>query len=657
MKKTIGPVLQLLSLVICAWSAVAAAQSESAGVAQYFNNCASCHESTDSAHQAPRTAVLKQMTPEHVLDVLTNGSMRSNAAALSEADKRLIAEWVGGRKIDNEAVGAADKMTNLCSSHPPVRESSAPAWNGWGADLRNTRSQSAAAAGLTPAQVSRLQLKWAFGFPGATALYSQTVYDGRVYVSSNTGYVYSLDAGSGCVHWAFRAQAAVRSSFTIGRLSRTNARLAIFFGDIHGTAYALDASTGAVIWKTMTDPHPLARITGTPALNDGRLYVPVASLEEPEAGQANYACCTFRGFVAALDATTGREVWKTYTIPETPKVVGKNSLGNDMLAPAGADVWVTPTLDVRRRALYVSTGNAFSGTPSGANAVMAFNMDTGKVLWTMQALALDVWHNGCVQNVPGRGGGRGSGGAPQGPPAAGRGGGGRGNAYPPENCPPQDILGPDWDFGAPPALARMSDGREILIAPQKQGLIWAINPGTGQVLWKQDVAREIDGGRGETLFGGAVDSERAYFGLTSSGHVALDLKTGEELWWMPATPPAGRQNQRGIVGAVTLIPGALLSGARDGMVRAVSSRTGQLLWEFDTAREFTTVNGVAAKGGSAASGGPIVANGMVFIGSGYPGFQNGQPGNVLLAFAPAVRLDVFADERKKKAAEKAEDTK
>src|SRR5436190_9155244 len=660
---TIRRLMWLLVLTSAiAWRVFAGAQSESAGVAQYFNNCASCHESTDAAHQAPRTAILKQMTPHHVLDVLINGSMRSNAAALSDADKRLIAEWVGGRKIDNESVGAADKMTNLCTSHAPLRESSASAWNGWGADLRNTRSQTAAAAGLTPAQISRLQLKWAFGFPGATALYAQTIYDGRLYVSSNAGYVYSLDANSGCVHWAFRAQAAVRSSFRIGRLSRTNARLAVFFGDIRGTAYALDASTGAVIWKTLTDPHPLARITGTPALNDGRLYVPVASLEEAEAGQANYACCTFRGLVAALDAATGKELWKTYTIPEAAKVAGKNSLGQDMLAPAGADVWVTPTLDVRRRVLYVATGNAFSGTPAGANAVMAFNMDTGKVLWTMQALALDVWHNGCVQNVPGRGGGRGRGAAPQGTPAAGARGGaigagagargapaGRGGTpYPSENCPPQEILGPDWDFAASPVLARLSDGREILIAAEKQGLIWAINPDDGKVLWKQDVAREIDGGRGETLFGGAVDGQYAYFGLISSGHVALDLRTGEEVWWVPATPPAGRQNQRGIVGAVTLIPGALLSGARDGMVRAVSSRTGQLLWEFDSAREFMTVNGVPARGGSAASGGPIVANGMVFIGSGYPGFQGGQPGNVLLAFAPAVRLDIHADEMKQK---------
>src|SRR6476660_3342467 len=107
MRRPIGLVLLLLCFIVCAWPVVADAQSESAGVAQYFNNCASCHESTDNTHQAPRTSILKQMPPEHVLDVLTNGSMRSNAAALSDADKRLIAEWVGGRKIDNESVGAA----------------------------------------------------------------------------------------------------------------------------------------------------------------------------------------------------------------------------------------------------------------------------------------------------------------------------------------------------------------------------------------------------------------------------------------------------------------------------------------------------------------------------------------------------------------------
>jgi polyvinyl alcohol dehydrogenase (cytochrome) len=619
----------------------ASAQSESAGVAQYFTNCASCHESNEPGHQAPKTSVLKQMAPERILEIMTTGSMRNMAVGLSDADKRLIAEWVGGRKIDGELVGAAEKMPNRCASSPQVRQSGAPAWNGWGVDYRNSRSQPASAAGLTPGQVSRLQLKWAFGFPGATALYGQTVHEGRLYVTSNAGYVYSLDAETGCVHWGFRADSVVRSGFTIGQINPKDPRLLMFFGDIRGNAYALSASTGEQVWKTLTDPHPLARITGTPVLFEGRLFVPVASLEEPESGQADYACCTFRGYVSTLEAATGKQIWKTYTIPETPRVVGKNSRGKDMLAPAGGGIWATPTLDIKRRAIYVTTGNAFAGTPKTANAIMAMNIDTGKVLWSMQALPADTWHNGCPQIIPGgawpaRAGGAGRGGRAGGPAIP----------YPPENCPA--VLGPDWDFAAPAALATTTDGRDILIAPQKQGLVWAVNPDNGQVLWKQDVAREIAGGRGETLFGGAVDNEKAYFGLISSAHLALDLKTGEEVWYTPLAAPQGRENQRGVVGAVTLIPGALLSGARDGMIRATSSRTGQLLWEFDSAKEFTTVNGVPARGGSAASGGPVVANGMVFIGSGYPGFQGGQPGNVLLAFAPTVRLDVHADELKRR---------
>jgi polyvinyl alcohol dehydrogenase (cytochrome) len=658
--RTVSLAVVVVSLALGVRAGRAQGLSESTGVSQYFVNCAKCHESSDSP-QAPRTSVLKQMPSERIYESLTTGTMRTQAAHLSDEDKRLIAEWVGGRKIDMDLAGAADKMANRCATQTPVRTLTAAGWNGWGVDLRNSRAQSAAAAGLSPGQVSRLTLKWAFGFPGATALYGQAVIDGRVYVTSNAGYVYSLDAQTGCVHWSFRAQAVVRSGFTVGRLSKTSGRLIIYFGDIHGTAYALDASTGDLIWKMQTDPHPLARITGTPVLHEGRLYIPVASLEEPESGQADYACCTFRGFLSAVDAATGEPIWKTYTIAEQPNVVGRNSRGKNMLAPSGAGIWVTPVLDVKRRALYFGTGNAFSGTPRTANAIMAIHMDTGKVLWAMQALPLDVWHNGCPQTIPGgRAGGRGrpaagsspqstAGGAGRGDPVGTGRGGARGGSvpYPTENCP--NPTGPDWDFSAPPALATTSDGRDIIIAPQKQGLVWALNPQNGAVLWKQDVAREIAGGRGETLFGGAVDNEKAYFGLVSGSHIALDLKTGEEVWFAPITRPSGRESKRGIVGAVTLIPGVLLSGAGDGVVRAVSSKTGQLLWEFDTAQEFNTVNGIAARGGSLASGGPTVANGMVFIGSGYPGFQGGDPGNVLLAFAPTVRLDVHADEMKKRA--------
>ena len=91
---------------------------------------------------------------------------------------------------------------------------------------------------------------------------------------------------------------------------------------------------------------------------------------------------------------------------------------------------------------------------------------------------------------------------------------------------------------------------------------------------------------------------------------------------------------RGVVAAVSLIPGVFFSGGMDGMLRAVSPLDGRTIWEFDTAQEFQTVNGVKAKGGSIGAGGPTIAKGMVFVGSGYVGFQNGVPGNVLLAFAP-----------------------
>ena len=572
---------------------------------------------------------------------MTTGSMRNMAAALNDQDKRLIAEWVGGRKLDTDLVGAAGKMPNACASHPPVRESNLPAWNGWGVDYRNSRFQPGAAAGLSPGQVSRLQLKWAFGFPGATALYSQTVYDGRLYVTSNAGYVYSLDAETGCLHWGFRAQSAVRSGLTIGRLSRTDPRLAIFFGDIHGTAYALSASTGEEIWKTLTDPHPLARITGTPVLFEGRLYVPVASLEEPESGQADYACCTFRGYMSALDSATGRQIWKTYTIPEVPKVVGKNSRGKEMLEPSGAGIWATPThrrqatraLRHDRQCLPGHTKDSQRGDGDEHRHGQSAVVDAGA---PVRHLAQRVCAEHSRRSVaPARWRRRTW--RPR-----------RGACHSLSAGKLSRCLGPDWDFAAPAALATTTDGRDILIAPQKQGLVWAINPGQrpgaleagcgarNRGRARRDAFRRRGGQREGVL---RSDQQRTSRARSEDRRGGLVRAAGSA---------QGRENQRGVVGAVTLIPGVLLSGARDGMIRATSSRTGQLLWEFDSAKEFTTVNGVPARGGSAASGGPVVANGMVFIGSGYPGFQGGQPGNVLLAFAPAVRLDVHADELKRR---------
>ena len=564
------------------------------------------------------------MSPEAIYEAITTGLMKNMAASLNDSDKRLLAEYLGGRKLDKNDAGDAKNMPNVCPSHPPVRDLNAPSWNGWG-DLSNTRFQGAKDAGLTAGKVSRLTLKWAFGFPGATALYGQTIVDGRVFVSSNAGYVYALDAATGCIQWSFKSPAVVRSGITIGPLKPGSTRIAAFFGDIRGFAYALDASTGALIWRAAADNHPLARVTGNPRLYQGRLYVPLASLEEDESRTPQHICCTFRGAVTAFDSETGRQVWKSYTIPQEPKVIKRNSAGVDYMGPSGSGVWTTPIVDTKRRALYFGTGNSFSEPATTSDSIMAMDMDTGKILWWRQAMANDVWHGGCVQSIPGR------------PAAANQGGRGRGGnqpPYPADNC--VEKTGPDWDYSASPNLATMPDGRTVIIASPKQAVVRALDPDkNGATIWEQDIARGIGGGAGETVFGGATDGQNIYFGLhLGNGLVAMDLSTGVERWFRPLQSPEAMATHHGIVAAVSVIPGVFFAGGMDGILRAVSPTDGSPIWEFNTAQEFKTVNGVAAKGGSIGAGGPTIANGMVFVGSGYVGFQNGVPGNVLLAFAP-----------------------
>ena len=600
--------------------------SESTGVNLFKNNCTSCH-GTPPVENAPTEAVIKQMSPERIYEAITTGAMKNMAQKLNDGEKVLLAEYMGGRKMDKADAGDAKNMPNVCASHPTVKDLNAPSWNGWG-DLSNTRFQPAKAAGLSAGQVSRLKLKWAFGFPGATALYGQTIVDGRIYVSSNAGYVYSLDAETGCVHWSFHSAAVVRSGVTVGLAKPGSSRVVAYFGDIRGNAYAMDATNGELLWKTLVDSQPLARITGNPRLYQGRLYVPVASLEEDESRSPLHVCCTFRGAVVALDAENGKQIWKTYTIPEEPKFIKKNSMGVDYMGPSGSGVWTTPIVDPKRRALYFGTGNSFSEPALTSDSIMALNMDTGKILWWKQAWANDVWHGGCMQTVPGR-------------PVAGPGRGpGRGNLppYPPENCVTK--TGPDWDYSASPSLATMKDGRTVIIASPKHAVVRALDPDKkGETIWEQDIARGIGGGAGETVFGGAVDDQNAYFGLhLGNGLVALNLADGVEKWFVPLKTPEAMAQHRGVVAAVSVIPGAFFSGAMDGMLRAVSPGNGQTLWEFNTAQDFETVNHVQAKGGSIGAAGPSIANGMVFVGSGYVGFQNGVPGNVLLAFEPAFSL-------------------
>ena len=495
----------------------------------------------------------------------------------------------------------AASMTNPCPAAARMADlASTPGWNGWGADLSNTRFQPNAQ--LPAANLAKLKLKWAFGFPGVTSVLGQpSIAAGRVFIGVDTGMVYSIDATSGCVYWSFKADAGVRTAITVESIG--TGRFAAYFGDLKANAYAVDAATGAPIWKTKIDDHSSARITGAPRVFENRVYVPVASGEEGGGTNPNYPCCTFRGSVVALDARTGRQIWKTYTIADAPKQVGQNSNGTARWAPAGAGVWNSPTIDPKRRTLYIGTGDAYAEPAAPTtDAIMALDLDSGKVLWSVQDTANDTWLARCD-------------GAQKG-----------------ENCPKQ--LGPDHDFGSPPILKTLANGRQILVAGQKSGNVWAHDPDNkGAVLWRTALVNNTTEFGGKIIWGGAADDQNAYFGLGPGGIGAVQLRDGERKWFTALSPAPAVASHTGHDGPLTAIPGAVLSGGWDGVLRALSPGDGHVIWEFNTVQDYKTVNGVAAKGGSMGAAGPVIAGGTLFVPSGYIGVKNGMPGNVLLAFS------------------------
>jgi polyvinyl alcohol dehydrogenase (cytochrome) len=481
-------------------------------------------------------------------------------------------------------------------------------WNGWSNDAINSRFQSAQAAGLTADQVPHLKLKWAFGIPYATEMYSQpTVVSGRIFIGGDSGYVYSLDAATGCVYWSFLAQAGVRTAPSIGAVkTHGTAKYAVYFGDQRANAYAVDAATGELLWKQRVEDHPLARIVGAPKLYNGKLYVPLSSGEEGISASSSYPCCTFRGSVVALDAETGKQIWKTYSVPDSPKPTKKNSSGTQLSAPAGAAIWNSPTIDVKRNALYVGTGDSYT-EPAAKNsdAILAMDLDTGKMLWSFQDIRNDSWMVGCDgKHVVG-------------------------------NCP--DELGPDYDFSVSPMLRTLPNGRQFLVVSGKSGYVLALDPDKkGAVLWKTPLFEKPPAFSGLIVFGGASDEQDAYFALNQVGGVAaVDMVTGERKWLTPLAPAdiPGEPPRPGQSAAVTAIPGVVFSGGWDGRLRAVASGNGSVIWEYNTVRDYTTVNGVPGKGGSMGAPGPTVVGGMLYVGSGYVGVGNGLPGNVLLAFS------------------------
>ena len=254
------------------------------------------------------------MAPEQILAAMETGSMVTMAVTLSTEQRRALAEFLAGKPL-SAGVAEAAPASAMCAKDSREFTLAGPRWNGWGVTAANSRYQDAESAGLSAADIPRLRVKWAFGFPGDIRAYAPPmVAGGRVFFGSGRGQVYSLDADSGCIHWFANAGASVRSAITIARLDEGD-RHVLFFGDQSAFVHALDAVTGETLWKTKVDDYPTARVTGSPALHGERLYVPVASGEEAAGASPTYECCRFRGSLVALDARTGRQIWKTYTLP------------------------------------------------------------------------------------------------------------------------------------------------------------------------------------------------------------------------------------------------------------------------------------------------------------------------------------------------------
>ncbi len=577
-------------------------QNTNAGIYAFSGRCANCHDNGKDGAQDRYTLV--RHTPEEVLASITTGSMAKYAEGLSDYEKRVVAVYVGGRPLGASSTGDAAQMKNRCEARPAFAPFQGSEWNGWGFDAGDTRFQTA--PGLSAADVPKLGLKWAFGFPSGNSAYGQpVVVGGRVFVGADTGFVYSLDAATGCVYWSFRADSGVRTAVSVGPGSTDHKYLA-YFGDIRSNVYAVDAETGAQVWKDRLDPHPVARVTGAPKLVEGRLYVPLSSLEESGAGNPAYPCCSFRGGVAAYDAVSGKRLWKSYTIAEAPKPLKKTSRGTQLYAPAGAGVWSAPTVDLKRRAVYVATGNGYTEPATeGSDAVIAFDIDTGKRLWTKQVMSDDAYVRDCPgvyrPNVP--------------------------TENKSETCP--DNLGPDMDFGNAPILRKLPDGRELIVIGQKDGHVWGLDPDRkGTVVWSAQAGLGLGTGGGAIMWGSAADDRYMYVPVTRTrpvlGVAAFKLETGDLAW--RASPADGG------AAPVTVMPGVLFFGSSTGVVYAYSTTDGKSLWQFNTARDFPTVNGVPAQGGSLSAAGPIVAGGMLFVPSGYSELGGGTRGNVLLAF-------------------------
>jgi polyvinyl alcohol dehydrogenase (cytochrome) len=491
-------------------------------------------------------------------------------------------------------------------------------WRVSGHDFANSRSQPAEVR-IGPANVGKLALKWSFT-TGADVSATPTVADEAIFFPDWAGNLYAVNRNTGQLLWSHTISHYDGST---GALSRTSPAIHgkdIIIGDIEvrfafhkgASIIAIDRKTGALHWITRVDTHTTAQITGSPVVFRDIIYVGVSSQEEafalaPLFG-VSYPCCTFRGSVVALDANTGKLLWKTYTVPDNGGVPGGYS---------GGPVWQPPAIDPARGQLYVGTGNNYSApdsvlqcekqalannhpgvfcaTPDDHfDTALALDLLDGHIRWSKHLLNYDVWTVPCIT-------------------AGGE-----------SLCP--SPAGPDYDLGGSgPNLLHSG----IVGFGQKSGMYWALDPDNGDIRWSTQVGP--GGGTGGIQWGTATDGRRVYAAISNSSFKpyilfpsgqpinwgswsALDPFTGK-LLWQTADPTSGATD----AGAVTVANGVLYAGSSSGFMYALEAATGKILWSFDS-------------GGSVVDG-PSIVDGVLYWGSGYSEATPGTGNNKLYAFS------------------------
>lgn len=590
----------------------------------YQQHCDSCHSLPDI--KAPQLGTLQRMPFTRLARSLEFGVMVQQAAHLSGDERYAIAKYLSTGQADTRDQWIEERS---CSSKGALTVESGFEDN-WGFGAGNRRSIDAGAS-ISAANVADLALKWSLAIPGATEMRSQPVAaNGILFLGTANGNVLAIDQDSGCIHWRFAADSSIRSSLNLDTTSDGKATL--FFADDLGTVYAITANRGLLRWKTSLRWFPVSIISGSLAFHEDRLFVPISSFETALAGSDAYPCCRSHGGVVALDATNGQTIWDYHTTSQA-MAISETSAGTDVWGPSGAAVWTTPTVDVRRGRIYIGTAQNMSPPATKtSDAVIALDIDTGKRVWLFQALAGDIWNVACHL-----------GGA---------------------NCPEKP--GPDFDFGGAITLTQNARGKDVIVAGQKSGQVYALDPDNkGAVLWRQRLSMGTSNGgihwgvatNGETVWATVADPPRRREGyVPRPGVYALGLSDGKLRWSLPVergcdfdpanTPRVGLAQMLetgpanpwpdcsfyyGHSAAPLHANGVLYAGALDGKLRILDAESGKVLRIIDTKRSYAADNGIEGHGGAIDLSGVVVDGRRLFVYSGY-GMFGQMPGNVLLAY-------------------------